>query len=81
MTSKPVEEIDDEWWERTQQGNAKVLGLVLCRSVLSRLVLADSRSKVAVDAERCVATTQWGRYAADCTIGTVANELPVVEQI
>ena len=76
MTSKPVEEIDDEWWERTQQGNAKVLGLVLCRSVL-----ADSRSKVAVDAERCVATTQWGRYAADCTVGTVANELPVVELI
>jgi hypothetical protein len=73
MTSRPVKEIDDEWWERTQQGNAKVLGLVLSRSVLSRLVLADSRSKVAVDAERCVATTQWGRYAADCTVGSYCS--------
>lgn len=39
MTSRPVKEINDEWWERTQQGNAKVLGLVLSRSVLSWLTV------------------------------------------
>jgi hypothetical protein len=44
MTNKPVEKLDDEWWEEnTARDNAKMLGLVS-----SRLVLADNQTSLPV---------------------------------